>query len=101
MKGAVSAMSKSIISNERECFICKNTLSLHKHHIMNGSDRKNAEQDGLWVYLCPQCHNMSDHAVHFNREADLRLKRIAQTEYEKTHTREQFMKRYRRNYLDD
>lgn len=88
---------KSIISNERKCYLTGSHIQLEKHHIMNGvSFRKKAEKDGLWVYLNHDVH----YAVHNTRpDWRLMLKQIAQAEFEKTHTREEWMKRYGKNYL--
>lgn len=49
--------------------------------------------------LCHEHHNTSNNSVHFNREMDLKLKRLYQEEYEKNHTREEFIKIIGKNYL--
>ena len=91
---------KSIIQKNKECYICKTTLGLHKHHIFFGANRKISETDGCWCYLCGRHHNLSKEGVHFNRDIDLMLKRIAQANWEKTNgSREEFIKRYGKNYL--
>lgn len=83
----------------KQCVICHST-NVHKHHIFEGTaNRKKSEQDGFYVYLCPRHHNMSNDGVHFNKELNLMFKRQAQTEYELSHTREEFIKRYGKNYL--
>lgn len=94
-------MSKSIISNDRECFFCKSTLNLEKHHIWKGvSNRKNAEKYGLWVYLCHYHHTGSNEAVHFNRSADLYLMQLSQIEWEKKYgNREDFRKIFGKSVL--
>lgn len=33
---------------------------LHKHHIFGGSNRSLSEKDGLFIYLPPELHNMSN-----------------------------------------
>ena len=92
---------KSLLSNERECFMCKTTEGLHKHHVFFGTGRRKlSEQDGCWCYLCAKHHNASDAGVHFNKGLDLFLKRICQKKWEAVHgTREDFIRRYGRNYL--
>lgn len=50
----------------------------HKHHIFGAYNRNKSEEYGLFVYLTPEMHNMSNKGVHFNRAFDLQLKRIAQ-----------------------
>lgn len=42
---------------------------------------------------------MSDNSVHFNREMDSELKKLYQKEYEKYHTREEFIKLIGKSYL--
>lgn len=93
-------MSKSIISNERVCYICGSHYGLEKHHCIHGyANRKNAEKAGLWVYLCRIHHTGSRESAHMNAEIDLKLKQIAQTAYEKEHSREEFMKIFGRSWL--
>lgn len=95
-------MSKSIISNERQCIVCGDTRYLHKHHIFYGTaNRKISERYGAWCYLCPRHHNMSDHGVHADNLLDLKLKKMAQEVFEKDQgwSREKFMEIFGRNYL--
>lgn len=90
---------QSILQNNKECFVTGRTGGLHKHHIYGASNRMISEDNGFWVWLTPEYHNMSDKGVHFNRDFDLHLKELCQREYEKTHTREEFMRLIGRNYL--
>lgn len=95
-------ISKSIVSNERECFVCHDTRTLHKHHIYGGIGRRSkSEELGCWVYLCPFHHNASDNGVHFNHELDLRLKQICQRLFEETHSRAEFRRYFGRSYLEE
>lgn len=90
----------SILQTNPECFICGTLRRLERHHVLFGvPNRKHAEEDGLWVWLCED-HHRGDLSVHFNRNMDLNLKRYAQKKYEETHTREEFVERYGRNYLE-
>ena len=43
---------------------------------------------------------MSNYGVHNDAKLDLEIKQMAQREFEKTHTREEFMKIFGKNYLD-
>ena len=92
-------MSKSILSNERECYVCHTPLNLHKHHIFPSANRKNSEKYGCWVYLCAWHHNMSNVGVHFNRLLDVELKREAQERFEELHSHEKFMEVFGKNWL--
>ena len=85
---------------EKKCYITGATEGLHKHHIFGAANRKLSEQYGLYVYLIPEYHNMSDKGVHFNKEFDLQLKREGQRKFEETHSREDFLRLFGRNYLD-
>lgn len=91
---------KSIMQDRKECYITKSTQALHKHHIFEGEGRRQlSEKNGLWVWLTGRLHNLSNEGVHFNKELDLKLKREAQRKFEETHSREEFMQLFGRNYL--
>lgn len=89
----------SIMQTERECFICKRTQPLHKHHIYGGGARLLSEQHGFWVWLCPD-HHTGDHGVHNDEYANLWLKRTCQATYEATHSHEEFMHIIGKNYME-
>ena len=88
---------KSIISNANKCYYCGSNRNLEKHHCLLGTaNRRKADKDGLWVYLCHDCHQ----DVHnYNTIARKSLQKEAQKAYERTHSREEFMERYHFNYL--
>lgn len=90
----------SILQREKECYVTGDTNNLHCHHIYQGSNRQISEKYGFKVWLRADWHNMSDYGVHFNKELDLHLKQRCQKEYEKTHTREEFIKLIGKNFLD-
>ena len=88
------------------CYLCmmegnyRRHMVLHKHHIFSGvANRKISEAEGFTCWLCPAHHEFSSAAVHRNAENMAILRRIAQREYEKTHTREEFMDLIGKNYL--
>lgn len=92
-------MSKSIMQDEKKCYLTGYTEGLHKHHIFGGPNRRLSEIYGCWVYLIPALHNTSDKGVHFNRELNLKLKRECQKRFEEIHGHEKFMEVFGRNYL--
>lgn len=94
---------KTILQDEKKCLITGDTRGLHRHHAFGGPNRKLAEEDGLWVYLRWDYHieNSPHETPHNSKEFDLMLKKFAQRKYEETHTRQEFMDRYGRNWLDD
>lgn len=90
----------SILQNEKKCFICGTHLGLHCHHIFGGNaNRKKSEKYGLKIWLCGRHHNLSNEGIHFNKAVDLSVKRKAQEKFEETHTREEFMQIFGKNYL--
>lgn len=92
-------MAKSIIKNDRECYLCGKTVNLERHHIFAGNaNRKISESLGLWVFLCHNCHT-GKNGAQYNKEKNLRLKRYAQRAFEQTHTRDEWMKCIGKNYL--
>lgn len=93
-------MSESIISNKRECLVCKTNYNLHRHHIFYGSaNRKKSEKFGCWCYLCATHHNMSNAGVHFDKELDKKLKIYTQKRFLEVYPNENFLKIFGRNYL--
>ena len=52
--------------------------NLHRHEVFYSSNRQNSIKYGLIVFLTPEMHNMSDYGIHFNRDYDLMVKKIAQ-----------------------
>lgn len=89
---------KSIIQTEKQCYFCHTTKDLHLHHIYIGKNRKTSDKNGFTVYLCFN-HHTGDEGVHKSEEQLLTFKRLCQTEYEKTGTREEFLKIIGRSYL--
>lgn len=87
---------KSIIQDSKECYLCGRSDSLECHHAIHGTaNRRLADQDGLTVWLCIDCHtNLHQRGWH-----DRELKQVAQTAWERTYgAREEFIKRYGKSY---
>ena len=70
----------------------------HKHHIFEGRNRQNSEKYGLFVWLLPELHNMSNTGVHFNNNFDNWLKEIGQTAFEKHYPELDFLSIFKKNY---
>lgn len=84
------------------CYACGAMGYLEEHHIFYGkANRKRSEAAGLKVHLCFRCHRGSRTGVHGgNWELNEQLKQQAQREYEKTHTRAEFIALIGKNYLE-
>lgn len=96
-------MADSIMQKDKECIVCGTHNGLEKHHVLFGNPKRQmSEEDGLWVWLCPE-HHRGTYGVHGRdgHEMDMTLKEFAQKRYEETHSRDEWMERYRRNYLDE
>ena len=77
-------MSRSLLDTRKGvCFMCGRYGPTEVHHIFGGvANRKLSEQDGLWVYLCPDCHNRPPNGVHFNKKRMEWLHKFGQAMYE-------------------
>ena len=94
-------MSESLLSRTKKCYVC-GVLNVEKHHVFFGTaNRKLSEEDGLYIYLCMRHHETGPDAVHVNKGTRVMLQIYAQEAYEKTHTREEFIKRYGRSYIQE
>lgn len=87
--------------DENICSVCGKRIigARNLHHIMNGTAyRTKSDEDGLVVYLHPTCHQW----LHNHPMSMRTFKQRAQRYYEANiGTREQFIKRYGKNYLED
>lgn len=87
----------SVIQNEHECLVCRSPY-VDEHHIFYGiRNRQKSEDMGYKVYLCRKHHN-EVHA-HPNHGLDLHLKILGQKHFEKTHTREDFIREFGESYI--
>lgn len=89
------------------CYLCmqegiyRSYPVVHEHHIFGGPNRILSEEDGLKVYLCLAYHVDGPGAVHNNQTIMDELHKEGQMAYEREHTRQQFVERYGRNYLEE
>ena len=74
----------------------------HRHEVFFGSaNRQKSIKLGLFVFLTPEMHNMSNQGVHFNKAFDYELKQIGQKAAMEKHnwSEDEFRKEFGRNYL--
>lgn len=94
---------KSILQNEKKCYITGRTSGLHVHHIFEGKNRNLSEKYGLKVYLIPELHNASGEGVHGKNGhiLNMELKKEAQRTAMKYYgwSKEDFIRIFGRNYL--
>lgn len=94
-------MDSILDTKKGQCFVCGRICQTHKHHIFGGANRRLSEEDGLYIYLCPQHHNMGNWCVHNDIRMNRWIQQEGQMAYESTHSREDFMRRYGRNYIEE
>lgn len=73
---------------------------LEKHHVMNGPQRKKADLWGLWIMVTPEEHRYL-HDTKDGTKRRLELKAEAQRAYEKDHPRGEWMRLFKKNYLEE
>lgn len=90
----------SILAATKECYVCRTTLNLHKHHIVFGRGQRSiADKNGIWCYLCYE-HHEGNHGVHGgNKALDQMLKQSAQLKFEESHSRDEWRKLFTKSYL--
>lgn len=96
-------MSESILSTDKECYVCGTTINLHRHHIFPGNPgREISEREGCWVWLCGPHHNLSSEGVHFDRQLDNEIRKECQKKWMEVNnaTEDDFRKTFKRgSYL--
>lgn len=71
-------------------------IATDTHHCLSGSRRSLAEEDGLTVRLCRNCH----YKLHnIDERMALKYRKLAQVAYEYKHSTEAFRERYGKNYV--
>lgn len=75
-----------------KCDVChKNFKHLDPHEVYGGSNRKRSIEHGFVKMLCRKCHQ--------DEKILKQLKIDVQKEYEKTHTRDEFIRIIGKNYI--
>lgn len=91
-----------MLSRTRNCIVCGQANNLHRHHIFYGrANRQNSEKYDLTCWLCVEHHEgMSGVHGKYGENLNAALKKMGQIEFEKTHSREEFIEIFGRNYID-
>lgn len=91
---------KSIIVESMDnCFVCGSPY-VEVHHIMYGTaNRKLSDKYGLIVPLCQE-HHRGQTGVHFKRDLDICLKKLAQEKFNSVYgANKSFLEVFGKNYL--
>ena len=81
------------------CFMCEVSGDLARHEIYNGNNRQKSKAYGLWISLCPRCHNK----VHSEPKEYILLKKIGQlrARAEYNWSSEDFRERFGKSYIEE
>ena len=89
---------KSIIQNEKSCYICGSPY-VEEHHIFGGNpNRKLSEKYGLKVWLCHE-HHTGNTGVHFNADLMNEFHTLGQRAFERENPDKDFKEVFGKNYL--
>ena len=80
-------------------FVGKHGEPLEKHHVMNGALRDWADEQGLWIWITPECHRMLHENWFGAMVQKSLLKQIAQIKFEELHSHEEWMEKVHKNYV--
>lgn len=83
--------------NANKCFLCGSSYNLTWHEIYSGRNRQNSMKYGLCLRLCLNCHEERQEDINFNEFWHKKGQSLWETEIG---SREEFIKVFRRNYLD-
>lgn len=89
---------KSIMQDEKECFVTGAVNCLDKHHIYGGARRDKSEKYGCWVWLNHDVH-MDLHSR--NQALGFQLKALCQEKFEEQWGHEKFMAVFGKNYREE
>ena len=93
-----SGYAPSILGAHNFCYLCYKGGDLARHEIFHGAFRNRSKKYGLWVNLCPACHDR----LHFSGgKTDLLMKEHAQRQAMEVYkwTTEEWRLKFGKNYL--
>lgn len=90
----------SIMQTEKRCYCTGSVVRLVKHHVIPGTaNRRKADKYGLWVWLNADFHNWIHSSAPGASDKLKELRKAGQRAFEETHSREEWMRIFHRNYL--
>lgn len=84
---------------EQVCWRCRRYGIMDFHHILPNARKEASEKLGAWVWLCRPCHRKIHNTAQGIRQWE-KWKKDCQTEFERFHTREEWMRYAHKNYRD-
>jgi hypothetical protein len=89
----------SILHDMNKCFVCKKPRQAIHEIYFGTANREQSIKYGCCVGLCHEHHNMSNAGVHYNKELDLKLKRLCQKQFTRVYPSLDFVSIFGKNYL--
>lgn len=84
-----------IYSDLTKCCQCGSKIGIEKNEVFGGSYRQISIKLGMVCSMCRQCHNRFHNDIMFN----LFYKVMFEKEYLKTHTKEEFISNFGKDYI--
>lgn len=86
---------ESIMSEREDCFIC-HSPDVTRHELVFGTaNRKKSKAMGLWVWICPRCHNV----CHRDKNTIETYQKLAQQQCDAWYGEGTFFEVFGRNFL--
>jgi hypothetical protein len=85
----------------RVCYVCGTNAGIERHHVFGGPYRNKSDKYGFMRDLCAEHHRNGKYSAHRNRSLNLWLKQECQREFEKSYSREEFIREFGKSYLED
>ena len=85
-------------TTEDECYICGRSCPCARHEVLYGNNRENSKFYGLWINVCPSCHQNGNEAIHQVPEKYEWLKAEAQELFEEKYPDKDFLTIFGKNY---
>lgn len=84
-----------IFSDLSKCCVCNSKENIELNEVYEGSYRQLSIKHGMITPFCQRCHNR----FHNDRLMNLYYKSLFQKEFEKAHSRTEFLKIFKKNYI--
>lgn len=79
------------------CYVCGVGGDLARHEVFPGPYRTNSKRYGLWINLCPKCHELVHKVGGDQRELKKKAQLVAENYY--GWTTEEFRRHFGKNWL--
>lgn len=90
--------SESIFDTESGvCYLCGRWCDTARHEIFHGAFRKRSQALGLWINVCPPCHDKIHHGGEFERNIKASAQLAAMERFD--WTVEDFRLNFGKNYV--